>query len=427
LFSEPARLASRALLIALAPAGERLVAVGDRGHILLSDDRGYTWTQAESVPTQALLTGVCFADARRGIAVGHDEVILTTEDAGRTWNRTHYAPEAQQPLLDVWCGQAGRAIAVGAYGAYFSTEDGGATWKERKFEAQPVRVSVGEAKGRRASRASVAASSSALLPKATRDAVDKAAAMESVASGGAAAGGAEPADNIDGGLHLNRIVASSASRLYIAAEAGHLYRSDNGGVDWVELPSPYEGSFFGVLPLAADALLAYGLRGNLLRSEDAGLTWRRIPTGTVAMLDGATAIVNEGAHDAVAIVGLSGILLVSHDGGKSFALKQQTDRKGLSGVLAVGAGTLVTVGEGGVKLIALRPETDAAAATAEPGISDGTATTAAAVTAPAPTGAARTATAGGTARATSARATSARAPTVATIAAAADGSSRESQ
>jgi photosystem II stability/assembly factor-like uncharacterized protein len=311
LSSEPARLASRALLIAVASAGERLVAVGDRGHILLSDDKGRTWVQSESVPTQVLLTGVCFADARRGIAVGHDEVILNTEDAGRTWKQTHYSPEAQQPLLDVWCGQGGRAIAVGAYSAYFSSEDGGATWNERKFEAPPVRT-------------------------------------QPVQAGSA--------DNIGGGFHLNRIVASSPSRLYIAAEAGHLYRSDDGGVDWVELPSPYEGSFFGVLPLAGDALLAFGLRGNLLRSEDAGLTWQRIRTGTVAMLDGGVTFGNDGAPSAVAIVGLSGVVLVSYDGAKSFALLQQDDRKGLSGVLAVGAGTLLTVGEGGAKLIALRAD-----------------------------------------------------------------------
>jgi photosystem II stability/assembly factor-like uncharacterized protein len=297
------------------------VAVGDRGHILLSDDKGRSWVQSNSVPTQALLTGVCFADARRGIAVGHDEVILTTEDAGRNWTRTHYAPEAQQPLLDVWCGQGGRAIAVGAYSAYFSSEDGGATWKERKFEAPPVRTQPVQP------------------AKAARDSISRGVA-----------------DNIDGGFHLNRIVASSPSRLYIAAEAGHLYRSDNGGVDWVELPSPYEGSFFGVLPLAGDALLAYGLRGNLLRSEDAGLTWQRIRTGTVAMLDGGVTFGNDGASSAVAVVGLSGVVLVSYDGGKSFALLQQDDRKGLSGVLAVGADTLLTVGEGGAKLIAVHAD-----------------------------------------------------------------------
>ena len=331
LFSEPARLASRALLIAVASAGERLVAVGDRGHILLSDDKGRTWAQSGSVPTQALLTGVCFADAQRGIAVGHDEVILTTADAGRTWKRTHYAPEAQQPLLDVWCGQGGRAIAIGAYSAYFSSENGGATWKERKFAAQPVRAQAAQAKG-------------------------------ATASTGTAAESADSADNTGGGFHLNRILGSSPSRLYIAAEAGHLYRSDNGGVDWVELPSPYEGSFFGVLPLAGDALLAYGLRGNLLRSEDAGLTWQRTRTGTVAMLDGGVAFGTGRVPDAVAIVGLSGVVLVSHDGGKSFVLLQQDDRKGLSDVVAVGAGTLLTVGEGGAKVITLHTDTAAGVA-----------------------------------------------------------------
>jgi photosystem II stability/assembly factor-like uncharacterized protein len=313
-YAEPAPLAPHSLLLDLATAGDRLVAVGERGHILWSDDQGRTWRQAESVPTQALLTGVCFADARRGVAVGHDEVILTTQDGGYTWQRTHYAPQAQQPLLDVWCGADGRVIAVGAYSAYFTSGDGGASWTERKLEAQP--------------------------------APDKSKA---------AASGAVPAgDEAGGGYHLNRIVVASAARLYVAAEAGHLYRSDDGGSAWTELPSPYEGSFFGVLPLGGDVLLAYGLRGNLFRSEDAGSTWQRIETGTVAMLDGATKLENGG----VVVVGLSGVVLVSHDGGRSFTLLQQADRKGLSAALPVSAEELVAAGEGGVKLIQLNPEAE---------------------------------------------------------------------
>ena len=51
-----------------------------------------------------------------------------------------------------------------------------------------------------------------------------------------------------------------------------------------ELPSPYEGSFFGVLPLEDDVVLLFGLRGHLFRSEDAGESWIEIETGTVAML-----------------------------------------------------------------------------------------------------------------------------------------------
>jgi photosystem II stability/assembly factor-like uncharacterized protein len=311
LSAEPARLAPQSLLIAVATAGSRLVAVGDRGIILLSDDRGGSWVQALEVPTQALLTGVCFLDAEHGVAVGHDEVILATADAGRTWRRTHYAPEAQQPLLDVWCGGGGHAIAVGAYSAYLTSEDGGASWTAHQFTAAP--------------------------PPKTR-----------AARRGAAAGAADQRA-ATGGYHLNRIVSASASRLYIAGEAGRLYRSDDSGANWRELSSPYEGSFFGVLALRGEALLAFGLRGNLYRSEDAGSSWQKIETGTVAMLDGAARF-----DDGVAIVGLAGVVLVSHDHGRSFTLMQQSDRSGLSAAVPVGEDQLVAVGEDGVKVIVLK-------------------------------------------------------------------------
>ena len=316
--AEHAPLAARSLLIAAAAAGPRLVAVGDRGIIVLSDDRGTTWAQAAEVPTQALLTGVCFLDETRGVAVGHDEVILITADAGRTWKRTHYAPDAQRPLLDVWCGGGRRAIAVGAYSAYFVSEDGGESWTARKFAPAPPPE-------RRAPRS----------PVGTR-----------APAQGAAAPGAEAA----GGYHLNRIVSSSDSRLYIAAESGHLYRSEDGGASWAGVLSPSEGSFFGVLPLSEGALLAFGLRGNLYRSADAGSTWERIPTGTVALLDGAARFAGHG----VAIVGLAGVVLTSDDGGRTFRLLQQANRAGLSAAVAVGDDELATVGEDGAKLISLK-------------------------------------------------------------------------
>jgi photosystem II stability/assembly factor-like uncharacterized protein len=51
------------------------------------------------------------------------------------------------------------------------------------------------------------------------------------------------------------------------------------------------------------------------------------------------------------VVGLSGVLLFSRDGGASFSPLQQDDRKGLAAVRGVPGNTLVTVGEAGVKLI----------------------------------------------------------------------------
>jgi len=309
--AEHARLAAHTLLIALAAAGERLVAVGDRGVIVLSDDRGESWKQASSVPVQALLTGVCFFDSRHGLAVGHDEVILSTDDAGRNWKLAHYAPDAQRPLLDVWCGAQGRAIAVGAYSTYLTSADGGASWQPRAFAPAPA-------------------------PQPARPAT---------ATGDDARG----IEDSGGGYHLNRIVGASVDRLYIAGEAGRLYRSDDRGDRWQELASPYGGSFFDVLPLGGDALLVTGLRGNLFRSEDAGASWHRLETGTVALLDGAAAL----PGGALAVVGLSGVVLVSRDGGRSFSLEQQSDRRGLSAALAVGKDVLAVAGEDGVRRIVL--------------------------------------------------------------------------
>jgi photosystem II stability/assembly factor-like uncharacterized protein len=318
LAAEEAPLATRSLLLDLAQAGSRLVAVGERGHILLSDNHGQTWRQAKSVPTQNLLTAVCFSDERNGIAVGHDEIVLTTADRGETWKRRHYAPEAQQPLLDVLC-NGHDAIAVGAYSTYLTSTDSGTTWAERKFAAtKPPTPAASTKPGARAS--SVVVSNSA--------------------------DGDIPAD-----FHLNRIVAASGSRLYIAAEAGHLYRSDDAGNTWIELPSPYEGSFFGVLPLNGDSLLAYGLRSRLFRSDDAGNTWR-----AVDLRDEQEVMLTDAARlpgGGVVIVGLAGLVMLSGDDGEHFVSSQQNDRKGISAVLPSGTTEVITAGEAGVKIVVI--------------------------------------------------------------------------
>ena len=91
-----APLAAHSLLLDIARAGDRLVAVGERGHVLLSDDDGETWKQVQ-VPTRTMLTAVHFLDDKLGFAVGHDAVILRTEDGGSIWQRVHYAPQEERP------------------------------------------------------------------------------------------------------------------------------------------------------------------------------------------------------------------------------------------------------------------------------------------------------------------------------------------
>jgi photosystem II stability/assembly factor-like uncharacterized protein len=281
-----ARLAARSLLLDVAAAGDRLVAVGERGHILWSDDRGATWTQAE-VPTNVTLTGVFLLDRETGWVVGHDAVVLRTTDGGRTWELQRSAPEEERPLFDVHFADASHGFAVGAYGAFLVTANGGTTWDERPIG--------------------------------------------------------------DEDMHLHHVSRAASGALYIAAEAGALLRSDDGGTSWRALESPYMGSFFATVPLAGDSLLALGLRGHLFRSDDGGATWSAIATDTEAMLTDGVAL----PGGRVVVAGLAGVLIVSEDGGRTFALRQQSSRQGNVAIAVAGDGTLVVAGEYGVRRLAV--------------------------------------------------------------------------
>jgi photosystem II stability/assembly factor-like uncharacterized protein len=221
--AEPARLASQSLLLGGATAGTRLVAVGERGHIMLSDDGGRDWRQAE-VPTRATLTAVYFPAPEQGWAVGHDMTILHTADGGEHWTLQHRAPEEQRPLLSVWFRDIDNGYAIGAYGAFLVTINGGRSWAAKRMS--------------------------------------------------------------DDDYHLNGLATLSDGTMFMAGEAGSLYMSTDEALTWYPLESPYHGSFFGILALDSDALLIYGLRGRVYRSEDRGRHWQAVETPTESSLMG---------------------------------------------------------------------------------------------------------------------------------------------
>ena len=279
------------------------MAVGERGHILVSTDSGSNWQQLRA-PTRATLTAVHFVDGNVGYAAGHDAIILKTEDGGSTWDRVHYAPDEERPLFDIWFNTPEEGVAVGAYGYYLETHDGGRTWSDRILKP-------------------------AAAPGDTQE--------------------SESADEqLADDLHLYRIVRSETGKLYMAAEAGTAYRSDDEGQTWFRLPSPYEGSFFGILPLSGDSLLLFGLQGRMFRSHDAGLNWQQVDTGTEAILmDGAR--LEDGT---LVVVGLAGAVLRSTDGGNTFELHVQEERAGFATIVPATQRTWVLVGENGVRTIA---------------------------------------------------------------------------
>ncbi|MEK1834007.1 MAG: YCF48-related protein, partial [Pseudomonas sp.] len=292
----PARVSALAVnspLSGMARAGERLVAVGQRGHILYSDDAGKHWQQA-AVPVSADLNAVSFPSATQGWAVGGDGVVLHSNDAGATWRKQldgreigallvkHYgalasaepgneqwpllvaegerlmAQGADKPLLDVWFANERLGYVVGVFNLILRTEDGGQSWAP--FQ--------------------------------------------------------DRTDNPQG-FHLNAI-ASTGDALYIAGEQGLLLKWDDTQQRFAAVQTPYQGSFFGVLGKPGEVLV-YGLRGNVLRSTDGGLSWTPLDSGlrvsiTAGLVDG---------RGNYRLFAQGGQMLVSQGAGAQLHLVQQ--------------------------------------------------------------------------------------------------------
>jgi photosystem II stability/assembly factor-like uncharacterized protein len=215
------------LLLDATYAGKNIIAVGERGTILISSDAGNTWQPGAS-PTPMTLTAVTFTDEQHGWAVGHDAVILYSNDGGKNWQQNFIAPEKNMPLLDVWFGNSRTGFAVGAYGSFYQTQDGGHTWQARKVLADD--------------------------------------------------------------MHINTLVGGADGKIFLAGEAGLMARSFDHGKNWQPLKSPYAGSFFGALRLHGDTLLAFGLRGHIFRSTDFGLHWTTLPVATESNLMGGSVL-----------------------------------------------------------------------------------------------------------------------------------------
>ncbi|WP_172806897.1 WD40/YVTN/BNR-like repeat-containing protein [Endozoicomonas arenosclerae] len=232
-FAKMSNMASKSLLLDVTRAAEspRMVTVGDRGHILFSDDNGISWNQAK-VPTIQMLTAVYFPSDKVGYAVGHDAIILKTSDGGESWERVYDDLGLEAPLLDVWFDDVNTGIALGAYGTILQTRNGGKDWVD------------------------------------IRDRI-----------------------NNEEEFHYNAIAGDGDGNVYIAGEAGILFHSPDSGRTWNTLESPYEGSLFGVSAGQGEVLI-HGLRGNVFRSTDQGKSWRAMSSGTGETLFGSAVMGN---------------------------------------------------------------------------------------------------------------------------------------
>ena len=327
--AEMREVLSKRSLLAIVEAGPRLVAVGSRGLIVVSDDQGKTWIQSK-VPVQSDLLAVHFPTASDGWAVGHDGVILHSADGGKSWVKqldgriagaaftkfytdmgaagaaelrtmgVNYKAGAALPFLDVWFEDANTGYAVGSYGMITATHDGGKTW-----EPWLHRI-----------------------------------------------------DNKDR-LNLN-VVRGIGSELYIAGEHGLVYQLDRSRGYFVSTATGAAGSFFGITG-TRDVLVAFGLRGIIYRSEN-GKHWEAISMSGDQAISGnnpsvvainncangcdqtiTAGIVHKDEGDFV-LVNAAGNLILGDKTGKGFHLLPASTPMRMTGLVELKSNTYLVTG-----------------------------------------------------------------------------------
>ncbi|MDB5983087.1 MAG: glycosyl hydrolase [Pseudomonas sp.] len=319
--AKPSELAVRSPLLDVANAGKRLVAVGQRGHILYSDDAGQQWQQA-NVPVSSDLNAVYFPSPEQGWAVGNDGVILHSRDAGVTWKKQldgrqiggllikHYAAlanaepsneqwpllvadgqrlveeGADKPLLDVWFADDKLGYVVGVFNLILRTEDGGQNWTP--FQ--------------------------------------------------------DRTDNPQN-FHLNAI-GSTGDALYIVGEQGLVLKWNDAQQRFAALNTPYQGSFFGVVGKPGEVVV-YGLRGNVLRSTDGGVSWKPFDTGLQASVT-AAAIDAQGHYR---LFTQAGHMLVDQTNNARLQLMPQQNPSPVAGAALARDGSLIVVGSRGARAL----------------------------------------------------------------------------
>ncbi|MCB1844515.1 MAG: sialidase [Halioglobus sp.] len=337
---------ARSGLLDIARCGERWVAAGERGLILLSDDAGTSWRQVASPVSQLLTSISCPAPGRIYVA-GHGGVILGSQDAGDSWSllfdgneanaqwlayarselsRLEQALEAAEeatgdeahadlvdditfaledaefrvedavaavdngpvdPFLDIFFIDQQSGIAVGAYGMLYRTSDGGQSWQI----------------------------------------------------------GVAGIDNPDR-FHYYGVARSAAGDLFLCGEAGLLYRSRDDGVSWQRLEAGYDGTLFGVVPEMDGSVLVFGLRGHIFSSADAGDTW----SPTEVRDDPQLSLYGGGRLEdgSVVLVGAGGAVLYKQAGGDAFEPGSMPGRSTLASVAGAGRDNALVVGLGGI-------------------------------------------------------------------------------
>jgi photosystem II stability/assembly factor-like uncharacterized protein len=287
-------LAQAGLFNDIARAGDRLVAAGERGRILLSDDSGVSWRQVPC-PVSATLISCRFASAKIGWISGQMGVVLKTTDGGESWARVLDGFTAANALV-----AEARADAAKP----------GATPPPSSDSTTPTELQ----------NAQFFVSSGAsnplltILPLSETHLLTFGAfglALESL-DGGATWQGIAARVPDPNGLHIYSALQTSDAVITVGEQGLIMRGPSDGALSTVQ--SPFSGSLFGLLSVAPGSQLAFGLQGAVLLSSDDGRTWQSSqPATSSGILSGLV------LKDQRILLGdEGGNLLVSADAGQNF-------------------------------------------------------------------------------------------------------------
>ena len=322
-------LATKTWLHAITRAGDRLVAVGHRGHIIYSDDDGESWTQAE-VPVRSDLTAVDFPTAERGWAGGHEGVILHTTDGGVTWTKqldgyqfndmalAHYSKLSEQnpdnELYPILVGEAEFALEQGADRPWYAIE----------FNERDEGYAIG-AYG---------------LVAVTYDGKNWSPTIEGI-------------ENHDGFNHIYAYEKLGVDDFILVGERGSVWHQPEINSDFARISPFYTGSLYTVVSTADGAIIVSGMRGNTFRSTDKGFSWQEVELPVAESMVGSERL----GDGRLVLVSSAGSVLLSTDDGVSFDRLDDNARWPYTDVIEVEPGVIVLTGMRGVRKLDLAKQT----------------------------------------------------------------------
>lgn len=279
--------ATRSMLLGATRAGSRIVAVGEHGIVLLSDDNGATFRQAKRVPANSTLTSVTFVDAQHGWAAGHWGVVVKTDDAGETWTLQRSDTTVDQPLFSIAFRDTRHGWAVGLWSLLLTTDDGGATWTTRKLDES---AGIGKS-----------------------------------------------------GLNLYSVFAGAQQDVYVAAEQGTVMKSTDNGATWQATHTGYKGTLWSGTVSPDNVIYVGGLRGNMFESRDGGTSWAALKTGVSGSVTDLVA-----TPQGIAGVALDGFVMLLKPGQTTFTVNRLAGRDALTALVMTGEGSPVLFSKDGV-------------------------------------------------------------------------------